>query len=111
MDAKRIFIVSVIALIVNLEPLRAAMPFGRLMPVDYSPDDVRTITVSKSQRVNVQISSFNPFSEDYQIKRDPIIEKSRDYIVPAIDAHIDQFSKPRDWFLQSRFEGFPSLIA
>jgi hypothetical protein len=100
MDGKRISIVIVLALELGLETLHAAMPFGRLMPIHYSPGDVRTITVSKSQETEARISFSHPFSAEYKIKRDPITEESRDYIVPATDTLIGVFLKSPDGFFE-----------
>ncbi len=50
MDAKRTVIMTVVLLAVGLEPSYAAMPFGRLMPLHYGPDDIRTVVVPQTEK-------------------------------------------------------------
>jgi hypothetical protein len=57
MDAKKIFIVTVLAFSVGLQGLHAAMPFGRLMPLHYGPDDIRTVVVPRIESTPLFASS------------------------------------------------------
>jgi hypothetical protein len=50
MDAKRILIMTVVLLAVGTETSYAAMPFGRLMPLHYGPDDIRTVVVPQTEK-------------------------------------------------------------
>ncbi|HZC36587.1 MAG TPA: hypothetical protein VE242_13280 [Chthoniobacterales bacterium] len=49
MDAKTTLHVLTISVVISLGTSQAAMPFGRLMPLHYAPDDVRTLVVPRAE--------------------------------------------------------------
>jgi uncharacterized protein (TIGR02246 family) len=89
MDGKKVLIVTVISFALGLET-QASMPFGRLMPLHYGPDDCRTITVAKSQRVRLSPSNANGLSDEEQIKN-VVREKSQCWNAHDIIGYMDLF--------------------
>jgi hypothetical protein len=57
MDAKTTLIVAVVFVVTSIDTSHAAMPFGRLTPLHYSPDDIRTVVVPRTER-SVSFSSL-----------------------------------------------------
>jgi uncharacterized protein (TIGR02246 family) len=89
MEGKKVLIVTLVSLAVGLET-HASMPFGRLMPLHYGPDDCRTITVAKSQRVHLSPSSANALSDEEQI-RNVVREESQCWNAHDINGYMNSF--------------------
>jgi hypothetical protein len=51
MEAKGTLLILTVSLAMSLETSRGAMPFGRLTPLHYAPDDIRTVVVPRTENI------------------------------------------------------------
>jgi hypothetical protein len=89
MDGKKVLILVAVSCALSLET-HATMPFGRLMPLHYGPEDCRSITLSKADSISSPSSPSIALSEEDEI-RDIIREESRCWNEHDLNGYMNLF--------------------
>jgi hypothetical protein len=89
MDGKSALVLVIVSCALSMET-QATMPFGRLMPLHYGPEDCRTVTPSKAELVTSPSSPSIALSKEDEV-RDIVREESRCWNEHNLNGYMDLF--------------------